>query len=1548
MSRALPFAALAAVFLVTGPLVLGDGVDLPDDALYYGVASWEWLATAARSGSNPWWVPGKLGGVSLFSDVVPQGPFYPSVWLGLLMPAIPAMGLAALLHALGTLFAVRWLARLQGIRRELAWLAGTAVAAGPLAVWAAIDFQVDAWPTFLWFPVVLGCLQCSASAREVKDRASWLRWVALGGMATALLLLGSHLRLAVAAGAALALWSLIRGRDLPGATLTGALGLAGGLPAILPMVLEARAQETGGGLPLLGTEPDLALGLWNLPGWLAPKVMLYDRDLGLGTLIGVGVVVAAVGLLRAEPRWRRTALFSALLLLAGSRIPGARQLLAPLTLLTHPVNLVYPALALIPLAVLGAGGLEWLMEGRRLRERDRRWAIGIVAVLGGLAVARFALGSWVFPSPLAHGLYALALGQLALVAVVAFRWTKRDEVPVAALVLLAIADLALFGVRAHLAVPAAPLRSTADVRGERMLLAEGFLDVEDLANGFELPSDDGQALPPASQVADEDSQEPARRRGEREQANEEEVVAYELEAPRVQERLLERAWPVHVGMALNVQGLAGRSKMMPRRASALLGPVAAELADLDDDPDVLEHLFSEGGRGWRLLEVFGARTAMWDGRVVAQRPRSDGPCRLITETTMEPNEDRRVAALLDRAGAAGPALLEAPLAEGPPLGLVQMFCDSSRGRITQSVAVPQGKRALAAVRIPLHPGWSASSDSGDLLPLAIDQVHQGVILEAGEHRMAWRFEPPGLRASLIAAGLAWLLMLAGVLLGRGRRPVHPAALGALWLSVGWLAWTPSTASAAQGTLLGAEEGVSYEVLLTSSLNLADPTAVRGRATLGPEQPHFTLPSLDGDAWVFLRQEIPREGAPPLVFYRPADLLPLAGDAPVTLQAVPRDLALLRASGEPQAGWWAVPGALAGVVVLGFPLLRRRLRRGTRGSEPRAEQSAPLPARPARAVGTSEKAVLAAVLLLALGLRLPGMMESLDLLEWSYGPGTTRVVAADDPAPSLLETILNPACLELVHPPLWHWLEQGIDAGTGGVEWAARLPALLLSLATSLALWWLLRPVSAQSGLLAAGAFAVAPPAVHFGRDATPYALLAFVAVASLLLLLRALRRGTAGAWVAWLALLVAGFLSHYGTVFFAAAQVGGLLVLAATAADRTPWRLAAAQACRAGGLVLPVAVAWSFLHFARFAPTALDTRLYADTYPSDPGIVRFLAEFGSVGLGLPPVLGLGAVAVALLMALGASRLLAADRPLAVLLLMSVVGFVAGCVFFYANLVGELGGRVFWGFRWVSWFLPLALALAAVGVRRRWTWALALLWGLSAVGSPWVEGTRSTRPDYRSAAEHIAQSLADRDGLAALPLWGQRGPVRTYLTRALDGRFETVHETLAWNLDGKAAYLEMIDERFPFETSVRNGHVDRVWVVVADEQMFGREKFRGAIAAQAMAFAHEEMDLVEERSFGDLTLALFARRPVVPPGPMNPSDMTSIMFAEPNAPPCQQPEDDEWSFAVRGHFPRGSRNLEVRNGTAQSLVPGPSAQDSFAALIRGGPCGSTPPVVGFGR
>ena len=1491
--RALLGLAVGVVVAVSAPLLWGDGVDVPDDAAYYGVAAWEWLALAARDGLNPWWVPGKLGGVSLFSDVIPQGPFYPTVLLALVLPVVPALGLAALLHAVGTLFAVRWLARVHGVRDELATLAGAAVSAGPLGVWAALDFQVDAWPTFLWFPVALGCMERAA------DGVHRRRWIAAGAAAVGLLLLGSHLRVAIGAGAALAAWSVIRGRDLRGAAAIGGLGLLAGAPLLVPMLLEASLQSAGSS-PF--SAPNQAIGGWNVAGWLAPKATLDARDLGIGAVLGIGLLAAAVLL----PERRRAAAWIGLLLVAGSHLPGVRFLLAPLTALATPVTLVYAALALIPAAVLGAAGLERLVESRGAGPHR---VVQLTVAFLVLAVARLALGRWTMVSPEAWLQYGLAILQLAVV-IGGLRFALRGRDPIPLLVLVALLDLGAFGLRAHLAVPARPLRATSQMASPE-LLSLGFLDVEDLANGFDGPG--GEPV-------------------------EEDVAAPRTDAPEVQARIIDRTWPVHACMATGCRGLAGRSKMAPARMTALLAPVADALADLEDAMDVVAHVFGDDSLGRRALELTGTPIAMKENVVVAVVPqeRRSPRCFLVDRVAVVPDRDARIERLLAEPWWERPRLVEEEVAASSGASL----------ECTDPVAGAQvtGAPALVAAALPLHPGWTVEQDGARLAPIAVDQVLQAVTVP-NDGLVRWRFVPPGLQAGLIVGVFAWLLIL-----GLGR--IRPGRAASALLALAFLVPTAASAAPLQGTVADAPRAGTAEAWLLTSLDLTRGDQPRARAPVVDGRFTLDVPAGEhGDAWIFLRQEVPLPGRPPLVFHRPMSLDPFdlaQPPASVRISAVPEDLAQRRALGQAPPGWWTTPLLLTLLVLVGAPLLRRRLQRDLPGVTVRPAQAAPradvaAPAAPGRA----ERRGLAAILLGAAALRLPGFTAPLDLLEWSYGPGTSRVRTGDETAwADLLDAVLHPACLELVHPPLWHLLMQGLDLVGGGREWLLRAPALAASVATCWAVWLLARRHRPTTGLLAAAACAVATPAVEFGRDATPYAFLGLVAAGSLVLLLRALQLGTPRAWALWLGLLVLGFLSHYATALFAGAQI--LILLYLWLVGRDPrWRGAAIQALRVGPVVGSPALAWTFLHFANFSPVALDTRLYADTYPLDPGLVAFVSDFGAVGLGVAPVFGVFALPAAVLVLWGLQRAAFDDRQLGLALAAIVGAFAGGTLFFYANLLQSLDGRVFWGFRWVSWFLPVAMVLGAWGVMASQglgrvvaaVLGLGWLWG---TGSTAIDpAAASTHPDFRAAAQTIAEQLEDRDGLVALPMWAQRGPVRTYLARALEGELTTIHDTTAWDFGGRAAYLEAGDERLPFESGVINTHTERIWLVIADERMFGRAKFSAPIAERALAWADAHLDRETTIELPNLTLIRYRRRPLPIPPSVHPGDLQSRPYLEPNTTPCGDADEPSWAFHVRlDGEPDGVR---LHHG---EILAGHDER-GWAAIVEGGSCDGPAPRVGFG-
>jgi hypothetical protein len=318
--------ALALVGIAGGPFLFGGGVDFPDDAIYHSLPLWEWLEFSFKSGHSPWFVPGKLGGVSLASESVPMGPLYPACWLLAILPARMALPLAMFLHALGTLLAVRWLAREMGASQRSATLAGAGVALGTTGLFSFIDCQADTMPLFLWFPVALACLERLDAA---GDRAQRMRWASLAAAAIALFLLGSHLRWAAATGAALVLWCVIR-LPRPRWTLAAlTLGLAGGLPGYLPQLLEWRESAISTGrFDILGSAAHNWVDLWNVAGILAPKPIHLRGDYSIGLVLGVAILLVG---------WRlrgpvgRLAGFALLLYLApfSTEVPGLRYLLPP-------------------------------------------------------------------------------------------------------------------------------------------------------------------------------------------------------------------------------------------------------------------------------------------------------------------------------------------------------------------------------------------------------------------------------------------------------------------------------------------------------------------------------------------------------------------------------------------------------------------------------------------------------------------------------------------------------------------------------------------------------------------------------------------------------------------------------------------------------------------------------------------------------------------------------------------------------------------------------------------------------------------------------------------------------------------------------------------------------------------------------------------------------------------------------------------------------------------------------------------------------------------
>jgi len=792
-------------------------------------------------------------------------------------------------------------------------------------------------------------------------------------------------------------------------------------------------------------------------------------------------------------------------------------------------------------------------------------------------------------------------------------------------------------------------------------------------------------------------------------------------------------------------------------------------------------------------------------------------------------------------------------------------------------------------------------------------------------------------------------------------------------------FTGARAAEVRGRVLDPSVDAEYAVWLVDSLDLTDPALPLAEARVEADDGGFTLIWPDGGAdaaWLFLRQTVTGTDGAPMVFWLPWDLEPLRRsdlDSELVMRSLPVELARRQRGGDRLPGWWHRPATLTALLLAGVPLLfllvRRRARRlGPAEGPPRRPPDLP-DERP------WERPTVAGLLVLAAGLRLPRMVrEPLELLEHAYGPGLPGIREAapaplwetiprlaGDPAAAeeLTRALLEPPSLIVTHPPLYHWLMAGLGVGP---EWLMRLPALLCSLLVLVLLWRLLRRIAPTAGVAAGGAWAICGPGIHYGSDATPYALVGAVCVGSVLAALRALEDGRARAWAVWMGALAVGFLCHYTTAIFGVLQ---LVVLAGLFLrhHRDPrWMAALASLLKIAPLVGLLPVLWTFPHFATFEVVGLDTRLMSESYPKTPGFAVFARAMLAVLCGVSPRTWWAALPVVAMAATGLGIVLRRDRLMGALLAACLAAGALAVVFFYSQHVEILHGRIFWGFRWVSWLVPVALGVGAVALAagdRRLRLAaavLGLLWIPAALLFSFSAADRSTRPDYRSAARTIAAGMQDGDGVATTPMWGQRGPLLWYLSREAGFDVRQPGHELPVRL-----WLNPIHEQLPLEASALNGHVDRLWLARVDERMFGHSKFMLEHADQALGWARAQMREVERWSYEGLELYLFERAGagawdgVEPLEITHPQfDLRSLRYQEPNVWHCGQtatfealrPEDPGaragWRLLLRVPLAPGIGSVRAR--VTEGALTEHQEPGFWTATVDGGQCRDAPPSV----
>jgi hypothetical protein len=342
-----------------------------------------------REGRLPHWNPYQLGG-SPFLATGEHGLLYPLNVVFLFLPTAPAMQVAAVLHVFLAFAFTFVLARTMGMA-----LIGAA-GAGCVFALSASTTTLISFPTLLygssWIPLQIALAHLSFT----RPRA-WPWAVVLGGT-LAMQYLGGYpmfTLFALYGVAGCTLWHVAfgphtragrsaRARGL--VAVIGAMALAGALaaPQLLPaMELAAQSPRPLGGLPMELADPSYQ------PGWVQPVRTLVTNILPVNvvkpTPPGVGMVALVLAAFAVLRRPRGPVIFALVMTLASALVALGRH--TPLfwlylhlpggAMFRLPERLfVFTALGL---ALLAGFGVDALAHDRRAR--------GVALAVGGICLA---------------------------------------------------------------------------------------------------------------------------------------------------------------------------------------------------------------------------------------------------------------------------------------------------------------------------------------------------------------------------------------------------------------------------------------------------------------------------------------------------------------------------------------------------------------------------------------------------------------------------------------------------------------------------------------------------------------------------------------------------------------------------------------------------------------------------------------------------------------------------------------------------------------------------------------------------------------------------------------------------------------------------------------------------------------------------------------------------------------------------------------------------------------------------------------------------------
>jgi len=365
-------------------------------------------------------------------------------------------------------------------------------------------------------------------------------------------------------------------------------------------------------------------------------------------------------------------------------------------------------------------------------------------------------------------------------------------------------------------------------------------------------------------------------------------------------------------------------------------------------------------------------------------------------------------------------------------------------------------------------------------------------------------------------------------------------------------------------------------------------------------------------------------------------------------------------------------------------------------------------------------------------------EALDLLEYSYFHEGLRPT-------SFSAVVSDFISAELAHGPVAPLIHRGLSLFSID-PFVLRLPSALFGLLFVLSVFAIVRrELNLRVAIAAALLTLSAPIVVFYARDATPYALAGLCASASIWTLLRA--RDSQSSWPWWLAfsaLQVLGFFSHYAFAFVSAG-----LFLAITIAWWRPHKrlLGRAYLAFAFAGLFPVLVAPHLVHMIE--SSGIRFALMSPVYPESPGLLSFGATFLTVLTTLPHDWAWGLLFTLPLWVMG-MRMLFRHAPLLAWIVGAQALFIVLFLTFSHSMSTEVGGgHIFYAFRWTRPLLLGALLPLSMIAITRARWLLIIL----IVGAFWQSLqmiNNPLRPAQQEAVSMVHQALETGDAYAVLP------------------------------------------------------------------------------------------------------------------------------------------------------------------------------------------------------